>query len=208
MNNKRLVAVLMSVCLAFLAQPAAAAKGFNYNYVEGGYRDIDGDSIGGNGFEAGFSFGAMEYLHIIGRYSHLSIDDLEDASRVDLDVDEFKIGFGGNYPIMDKVDLALDAFFVDEEITGKVRKKNFVNKTRINESNTGYEAIFYARVQALKKLEMTPHVVYRDVGDNSDTGFGLGLVYNFYKKLSLRVRGTRFSDDNATNLFLGMRADM
>jgi len=198
----------MSVCLACLAQPAAAAKGFNYNYVEGGYRDIDGDSIGGDGFEAGFTFGAMEYLHIIGRYSHLSIDDLEDASKVDLDLDEFKIGFGGNYPIMDKVDLALDAFFVDEEITGKVRKKDFVNKTRINESNTGYEAIFYARVQALKKLEMTPHVVYRDVGDNSDTGFGLGLVYKVYKKFSLRVRATRFSDDNATNLFLGLRANM
>ena len=207
MNNKRLVVVLMSACLALLAQPAAA-KGFNYNYIEGGYRNIDGDSIEGDGGEVGFSFGATDYIHIIGRYSHLSIDELEDASKVDVDLDEFKIGFGGNYPVMDKVDLVLDAFFVDEELTGKLRKKDFVNKTRINKSHTGYEATFYARVQALKKLEMTPHVVYRDVGDNSDTGFGLGLVYKVYKKIHLRVRATRFSDDNATNLFLGVRANM
>jgi len=60
----------------------------------------------------------------------------------------------------------------------------------------------------MKKLEMTPHVIYRDVGSDSGTGFGLGLIYNFHKKFSVRVRGTRFSDDNATNLFLGMRVDM
>jgi len=29
MNNKRLLAVLASVCLAMLAQPAMAAKGFS-----------------------------------------------------------------------------------------------------------------------------------------------------------------------------------
>ena len=207
MNNKRFVVVLMSACLALLAQPAAA-KGFNYNYIEGGYRNIDGDSIEGDGGEVGFSFGATDYIHIVGRYSHLSIDDLEDASRVDVDLDEFKIGFGGNYTVMDKVDLVLDVLFVDEELSGKVVKKNFVNKSRIDESNTGYEAIFYARVRALKKLEMTPHIAYRDVGSDSDTGFGLGVVYKFYKKLSVRFRGTSFSDDNATNLFVGIRADL
>jgi hypothetical protein len=214
MNNKRLVAVLMSVCLAFLAQPVTAAKGFNYTFMEGGYRNLDADSIEGDGFEAGFSFGATKYVHILGRFSRLYVDDVDGASSVDLDVDEFKIGFGGNYPIMDKVDLVGSVTYVDEQTTGKARidgdtlENGFAIKSRINDKEEGYEATFYGRVQAMKKLEMTPHVIYRDVGSNSDTGFGLGLVYNFYKKLSLRVRGTHFSDDSATNLFLGMRVDM
>ena len=215
MNNTRLVAVLMSACVAMLAQPAVAAKGFNYTYMEGGYRNLDADSIEADGFEAGFSFGATDYIHIVGRYSRLFVDDIDGASSSDLDLDEFKIGFGGNYPVMDKVDLVGSVTYVDEQYTGKARLDDDgqnVNgtgpKVNINDKEEGYEATFYARVQAMKKLEMTPHVVYRDVGPDSDTGFGLGLIYKFHKKLSVRVRGTHFSDDSATNLFLGMRVDM
>jgi hypothetical protein len=216
MNNKRLMAVLTSACLVLLVQPTMAAKGFNYTYMEGGYRNLDADSIEGDGFEAGFSFGATDYIHIIGQYSRLFVDDIDGASNADdLDLDEFKIGFGGNYPVMDKVDLVLDAVYVDEQTTGKARLDDDgqnVNgtgpKVNINDKDEGYEATFSARIQALKKLEVTPHVSYRDVGSESGTGFGLGLVYNFYKKFSLRVRGTHFSDDSATNLFLGVRLNM
>ncbi|MDX2455983.1 MAG: hypothetical protein QNL87_00590, partial [Gammaproteobacteria bacterium] len=118
------------------------------------------------------------------------------------------IGFGGHYPILDRVDLVLDAVYVDEQITGKARVKGTSFKTRANEKEEGYEATFSARIRALKKLEMTPHVTYRDVSSDSDTGFGLGLVYNFHKKFSLRVKGTHFSDDSATDLMLGIRLDM
>lgn len=208
MNSKRLLAILASACVAMLTQ-SVAAKGFSYSYMEGGYRNVDADSIEADGFEAGFSFAAMEYLHILGRYSRLFVDDLDGTSDAkDLDIDEFKIGFGGNYPILDKVDLVLDAMYVDEQITGKAKFKGDSFKSRVNEKEEGYEATFSARIQALKKLEMTPHVVHRDVGSDSETGYGLGLVYNFHKKFSLRVRGTHFSDDSATNLFLGMRVDM
>ena len=216
MDNKRLLAVLTSACLVLLVPPTLAAKGFNYTYMEGGYRNLDADSIDADGFEAGISFAATDYIHIIGRYSRLFVDNIDGASDADdLDLDEFKIGFGGNYPLMDKVDLVLDPVYVDEQTTGKARLDDDgqnVNgtgpKVNINDKNEGYEATFSARVQVLKKLEMTPHMVYRDVGSESGTGFGLGLVYNFYKKFSLRVRGTHFSDDSATNLFLGVRLNM
>ena len=214
MNNKRLLAVLVSACLALLTQ-SAAAKGFNYTYMEGGYRNLDADSIEADGFDAGFSFGAMKYMHILGSYSRLFVDDISGASSTDdLDIDEFKIGFGGHYPILDKVDLVADVVYVDEQITGKAKVHNndYVRgkepKVRVNDKEEGYEATFSARIQALKKLEMTPHVTYRDVGSDSDTGFGLGLVYNFYKKFSLRVKGTHFSDDSATDLMLGIRLNM
>jgi hypothetical protein len=216
MNNKRLLAVLTSACLILLVQPTMAAKGFNYTYMEGGYRNLDADSIEGDGFDAGFSFGATKYIHILGSYSRLFVDDIDGASNADdLDLDEFKIGFGGHYPILDRVDLVLDAVYVDEQLTGKARFDNDdLNvdgtgpKVNINDKDEGYEATFSARIQAMKKLEMTPHVSYRDVGSESGTGFGLGLVYKVYKKFSLRVRGTHFSDDSATNLFLGVRLNM
>jgi len=214
MYIKRLVAAIMSACLTCLVQPAMAAKGFNYTYMEGGYRNLDADSIEGDGFEAGFSFAATDHVHIVGQYSHLFVDSLENANSVDLDVDEFKIGFGGNYSVMDKVDLVGNVTYVDEQITGKARLNGggFVDgtgpKSNINDKNEGYEATFYGRIQAMKKLEMTPHMVYRDVGSDSGTGYGLGLVYKFYKKFSVRARGTRFSNDSATNLFVGVRVDM
>ncbi len=59
MNNKRLLVVVASACLALLAQPAMAAKGFKYTYMEGGYRNLDADSIEADGFEVGFSFAAI-----------------------------------------------------------------------------------------------------------------------------------------------------
>jgi len=207
MNNKRFLVVLASACLALLAQ-SVAAKGFSYTYMEGGYRNVDADSIEADGFEAGFSFGAMKYMHILGSYSRLFVDDVDGLSSIDIDIDEFKIGFGGHYPIMDKVDLVLDAVYVDDQITGDAKVSGTSFKTNINEKEEGYEATFSARVQALKKLEMTPHVTYRDVGSDSDTGFGLGMVYNFHKKFSLRVKGTHFSDDSTTDLFLGIRLNM
>jgi len=213
MNHKRLLAVLASVCLATLAQ-SVAAKGFKYTYMEGGYRNLDSDSLDAEGFDAGFSFGATKYLHILGSYSRLWVDSLDGVHNDDLDIDEFKIGFGGHYPIMDKVDLVLDALYVDEQITGKARVDGDTLdngdsiRSRINEKEEGYEATFSARIQALKKLEMTPHVTYRDVRSDSETGFGLGLVYNFHKKFSLRVKGTHFSDDSTTDLFLGIRLNM
>lgn len=213
MNHKRFLAVLASVCLATLAQ-SVAAKGFNYTYMEGGYRNLDSDSLEAEGFDAGFSFEAMKYMHILGSYSRLWVDSLDGVHNDDLDIDEFKIGFGGHYPIMDKVDLVLDAVYVDEQITGKAKvdgdtlENGDSIRSRINEKEEGYEATFSARIQALKKLEMTPHVTYRDVRSDSDTGFGLGLVYNFHKKFSLRVKGTHFSDESTTDLFVGIRLNM
>ena len=209
MNNKRLLAVVASACLAMLAQPAMAAKGFSYTYAEAGYRNVDGDSIEGDGAEFNVQYGATDYFHILFSYTRLWIDKIDGLSSVDVDLDEFKVGFGGHYPIMDKVDLVGQVSYVDDEFKGKARLPFETTKSRVNAKDEGYEATFFGRIQAMKKLEMTPHIVYRDVGSNSETGFGLGLVYKVYKKFSVRVRATRFTgDESTTNLFVGMRVNM
>jgi len=154
MNNKRFMAVLTSACLVLLVPPTVAAKGFNYTYMEGGYRNLDADSIEADGFEAGFSFGATDYIHIIGRYSRLFVDDIDGTSYNDLDIDEFKIGFGGNYSVMDKVDLVLNAVYVDEQTTGKAR---FDNDGQ-NVDGTGPKVNLMTRMKVTKPLSMP---VYR-----------------------------------------------
>ncbi len=129
-------------------------------------------------------------------------------SNVDIDIDEFVIGLGGHYSITEKIDLVGELAYVDDEYTGDARPYGLGYKTNINESEDGYQATFYGRIQLLEKLEMTPHVVHRDVGD-SETGFGLGLVYDLNKKFAIRARATSFSGDNdTTNLFLGLRLNM
>ena len=207
MNNKPLLAMAASAWLAVFANTAIAG-GFKYTYGELGYRNIDSDLMEGDGFRASFSFGATDHFHVVGDYSRLWIDDMDNASSVDVDLDEFKIGFGGHYPITDSIDIVGQVAYVDQEFTGKAVPAGQNFKTRINDSEEGYEALMYGRIKAGKKFELTPHVAYRDVGDESDTGFGLGLVYKLNRKFALRVRGTHFSDESTTNLFAGVRLYM
>ena len=207
MNNKRLLALAASACLAVSAN-STTAGGFDYTYGEFGYRNVDGDNIEGDGFRASFSFGATEYIHVVGDYSRLWIDDLDRATSVDVDLDEFKIGFGGHYPITDKIDIVGQVAYVDQEFTGKAVPAGLGFKTNINDSEEGYEVVMYGRIKAGKKFELTPHVAHREVGRESDTGFGLGLVYKLNRNFAIRVRGTHFSDDSTSNLFAGLRRYM
>ena len=71
-----------------------------------------------------------------------------------------------------------------------------------------YEPVEFIHDHLMDKLELTPMVVYRDVGDFSDAGFGLDALYKFHKKWSVLGNATYFSDDSATNVFLGFRFDM
>ena len=207
MTNKYFLGIAAAASLAAFSQMSAAG-GFNYTFADAGYRNVDSDDYSGDGFQVGFSYGATDYMHVVGTYSRLWVDDIDGASSVDVDIDEFTIGFGGHYSITDKIDLAGTVVYVDDEYTGDARPYNLGYKTNINESEEGYQATVYGRIQALEKLEMTPHVVYRDVS-GSETGFGLGLVYDLSKKFAIRARATSFSGDNdTTNLFLGLRLYM
>jgi hypothetical protein len=206
MTNKVFLGIAAAASLAAFSQMTAAG-GFNYTYADAGYRNVDSDSFSGDGFQVGLSYGATDYIHVVGSYSRLWVDDIDYASDVDVDIDEFVIGFGGHYSITDKIDLVGEIAYVDDEYTGDARPYGLGYKANINESEEGYQATLYGRIQVLEKLEMTPHVVYRDLED-SDTGFGLGLVYDLTKKFAVRVRGTHFSDDSTTNLFVGLRLNM
>ena len=206
MTNKYFLGIAAATSLAAFSQLTAAA-GFDYTFAEAGYRNVDSDSGSGDGFRVALSYGATDYIHVIAEYTRLWIDDIDNASSVDIDLDEFQLGLGGHYPITDKIDLVGTLSYVDDEYTGKARPDGLGFKTNINESEEGYEARIYGRIQALKKLEMTPHVIHRDVS-NSETGFGIGMVYDLTSKFAIRFEGTHYSDESTNDLFLGLRLNM
>jgi len=208
MNNKGLLAIAASACLAMLSQGAIAAKGFSYTYVEGGYQGIRADSADADGLAANLSFGATDHFMVLAGYSHFWQDKATGFSDVDVDIDQFTIGGGGHYSITDRIDLVGSVVYVNEQSSGDATYPGDSSESRVKGTREGYEAAFSGRIRAMDKLELTPLVVYRDVGDNSDTGFGLNAIYNYHKRWSVRGNATYFSDDSATNLFLGVRFDM
>ena len=145
---------------------------------------------------------------VLAGYAHLWQDKADGFSSVDVQVDQFTIGGGGHYSITERIDLVGSVVYVNEQSTGKAKFPGESSKSRIKGTREGYEAAFSGRIQAMDKLELTPLVAYRNVGDESGTGFGLDAIYQFHKDWSVRGNATYFNDDSATNLFLGVRFDM
>jgi hypothetical protein len=191
--KNRLIATLMCVLLLAVSQ-ATSARGFNYSYAEVGYTNINSDPEDASGVTTELSIAASDYVHVKGGYSRLWVNNVKGSNNDNIDIDSFRIGMGGNYPILEKVDLTGTVSYIDNENTGDS-----------NNSDRGYEAEFGGRVQALKKLEMTPSLVRVHTDNLHDTGYSLGLVYALNKKWSLRTRVRRFSDEDITDFFAGVR---
>jgi len=180
----------------------AGAAGFNYSYAEIGFTSLNSDPLDAKGGTAELSIAAGDYVHLKGGYSHFNNADLTRSRRfpfsgsntVSVDIDSFSVGIGGNYPVHKKVDLTGTLSYLDNEFSGNS-----------NNSDRGYELEVGARVQALKKLEMTPSIVKVDIDNYDDTGYSLGLVYALNKTYSLRTRVRKFGNDDVTDFFAGVR---
>lgn len=180
---------------------SAAAAGFNYSYAEVGFTSINSDPLDAKGGSAELSIAAGDYVHLKGGYSHFNNADLSSKgfpswtkNNQNVDIDSFSVGIGGNYPVYKKVDLTGTVSYLDNEFTGDN-----------NNSERGYEVELGARVQALKKLEMTPSLIKVNTDNYDATGYSLGLVYALNKQYSIRTRVRRFGDDNVTDFFAGVR---
>ena len=179
----------------------ACAAGFDYSYAEIGYSNYNSDPLDAKGVAAKLSIAAGDYVHLKGGYAHYHNADVYSKgfpywtkNNQSVDIDSFSVGIGGNYTVHKKVDLTATVSYLDNEYSGDS-----------NNSQRGYEIEAGARVQALKKLEMTPSIVKVNVDNYDDTGYSLGLVYALNKQYSIRTRVRKFNDDDVTDFFAGVR---
>ena len=193
MIKSRFIAALGCALLAAVSH-GTSATGFNYSYAELGYTKLNSDPIDASGANAELSIAAMDYMHVKAGYSRLWTESVKGSHNDNIDIDSFRIGMGGNYPVHEKVDITGTASFIDNEFTGDS-----------NNSERGYELEFGGRVQALQKLELTPSLVRVHTDNYEATGYSLGLVYALNKQFSLRTRVRKFSDDDVTDFFAGVR---
>jgi len=179
----------------------AGAAGFNYSYAELGYSSINSDPFDAKGVAAELSIAAGDYVHVKGGYAHYNDADIYSkgfpywtTNNQNVDIDSFSVGIGGNYTVHKKVDLTATVSYLDSEFSGDS-----------NNSERGYEIEAGARVQALKQLELTPSIVKVDTDNYDATGYSLGLVYALNKQYSIRTRVRKFSDNDVTDFFAGVR---
>jgi len=208
MNYKRLFASVISASLVLVLQGEAFAKGFSYTYVDASYRGIRADSIDADGVDFDLSYGATDHVMVLLGYSRLFQDTAAGLKKVDVDIDEFRMGGGGHYSFGDRFDLVGSVVYVNSKSSGDALFPGDTSTSRVNGTNEGYEAVVSGRIQALDKLELTPMVLYKDVGDFSGVGGGFDAIYNFHKKWSVRGNYTYFSEDSTSDFFLGVRLDL
>jgi hypothetical protein len=196
MRTKRLLALTSFILLA-AATSVTHSKGFSYTYGQIGYQNVSSDRIDYEGISADISYGALDFMHIRLGYSRYWVDNLDGTRNDSIDIDAFRLGAGLNFSVHDKVDLVGRGHWIYHGLSGDR-----------NNADIGYDVEAGARVQLLKKLELTPSVYYYDNDDfEADMGYGLGLRYKLHKRYSFRVRTRFFDDDEVKDIFAGVRYD-
>lgn len=188
-NIKSLTALLAAALLSANVQ----AKGLEYSYAEIGYFNTDSDTAEGDGFKVALSFAAHDYVHIRASFASLEMDKVAGVTQ-DMDVDEFTIGFGGNYSVLDNVDLVGGVVYLTNEGTGPVKA-----------DEEGYVADLGVRAQLMKKFEVNAGYLNQELGNQTDDGFFVGAVADISKKFAVSLRAEDKGDDDQTNYFVGLR---
>lgn len=147
------------LALALFAVPyLAGAADLSYNYVEGGYTQIDPEGSGpdADGFGLNGSFSLGEHLFLYGGWSSNEFD----GSSVDIDVQ--RIGLGWRNGISDRTDLVVNA----NHLRFDVNVGSFGLDTR------GYEAEVGLRTAFSQRFEGQASLGYVDGGDFSGSLYG------------------------------------
>ena len=175
------------ICLPFVA----AAEGFDYTYLEGGYVsteldlgpiDVDGDGLGVRG---AYAF-ADEW------YAFAGLADQE----FDFDVDgtQLQFGVGWHNSLSDTVDMLAEASYVSVDLDSAFASAD----------EDGFGLGVGVRAHAWENVELEAGIAYVDL-DDSDTSVNLDGRYYLTEMVAVGL-GLSFSDD-ATGWTLGFRAE-
>lgn len=198
-----LLALALAATLPFAA---SAAEGLNYNYIEGGYvatnldsddGDIDADGVGVNA-----SVALSPNFHLFGGFSAQETDEFGFlGSRVETDVNQWRVGIGYNHAIAANTDLLARAAYEKFEVDDIT-----VNGQRydINDGDDGYSVEVGVRSALTANLEGYALAGYEDYGNDADDFYGrLGAQWKFNPNWG--ISGDVKIADGDTQWFVGPR---
>jgi len=173
--------LLFTLLLAFSV--SANAEGFSYDYVSLGYGSVDFDGAGdnGDGFVFDAALGLTDNVHLFAGYDDADVNSLAGISR-------WNAGVGYHTPMSDTLDLFARLSYEAVEF----------NTPLGSPDDNGFGASIGARFRAGNQIEVNAainYVDYSDLGD--DTGFELGMLYDFTNNWSAGLSG-EWSDDITT----------
>lgn len=178
---------LILVLLAFSA--SASAEGFDYNYFQLGYGNVEFDdlNVDGDGFGLAGSYAINPDWHVFAGYEAVGLDFGVDATSLGA-------GVGYNATLSPVVDLiaSISYQYVEIDVPG-------LGSADDNGLGLGLDM----RFAASDKVELTAGISYVDLSDSgNDTGFGVGGLYNFTDSFSLGL-GANWSDDASSYTLSG-----
>lgn len=181
------LAMIVAAAMAFPA--AGMAKGLENSYAELGYYAIDSDAADADGFKALLSFGAHDYVNLRASFANVNVDDANQK------IDEFTVGFGGHYEVIENVDVVAGVVYSVVEGNGDAKA-----------DAEGTIADFGFRALLMKKLELNAAYVSQQIGNDTTEAYTVGAVFKMTKKLAASVNYKDVDDSaNESNLFVGVR---
>jgi hypothetical protein len=175
--------LVSTACLAADQGPKWTYLEANYTYVDFDDFDADGDLFGVSG-----SLAVTDLFHLFASYDTGEISP-DGPFNIDLDVDQFVLGGGINYPLSDTVDLVGQVGWVHAEVEDL--------------DDDGVGLFGGVRAMVTPQLELNGGVGYVDVGDSDDTSLSLGLVYSFTDMFAVSA-DVSFGDE-VTSYGVGLR---
>ncbi|MCK7592439.1 outer membrane beta-barrel protein [Pseudomarimonas salicorniae] len=180
------------LALAVLSLPlAAGAADLNYNYIEGGYNQLDPDGGGSeaDGFGLNGSVSLGQSLFLYGGWSSNEID----GTSADIDVQ--RIGLGWRNGIGDRTDLVVNANYLKFDVDAG---------GGVDFDADGYEAEVGVRHAFGDRFEGQASLGYVDGGDFSGTFYGK-LTGQFRFNQNWGLVGSTVIRDDVKEYFIGPR---
>ncbi len=178
---------LLFLLLMFSA--AASAGDFDYTFFELGYGNVEFDDVNvdGDGFGIAGSYAVNEDFHVFAGYQAAGLDFGIDATTLGA-------GFGYHTSLSPAVDFvaSLSYEYVELDAAGIA-----------SADDNGLGLGVGMRFAASEKLELNAGISYVDLSDSgSDTGFGVGGLYDLTETISLGLGGN-WSDDSTSYTISG-----
>jgi hypothetical protein len=186
-ENDMMRSVLFTTLLALSA--TAGAQGFDYNYIQASYQQVEYDDFDddGDGLGLDVSFALSDNFHLFGGYAGLDVD-------TDVDTSAWHAGVGLNGSISALMDVVIRLSYETQEI-------DLPGGGTLD--NDGYGLSAGVRVGANEWIELYGSISYVDRDSGSETGLDAGFLFNIGDAFAVGLGG--YWDDDITAYSLNGR---